>query len=403
MLTLTDENTLLFIIDLLNVVVVKMLKKNTNKLVIKTLPESPESPETRKVRFTLPESDENITDDEAKSRRPRRSPLPKRVARAPLPTPIGKRVDDHKVHGTAHYVNGTLNFSNTDYKPVENNEQDVEMLEADKTNSILPLHKRSFKIPKFKFTFHNSSNSELLKNTPSNFNGLRDELISSRHSNHKETVKIYKSKSRRKTCTQILFSPTKCMRRPKNKQKNDADEADTLRVPAVDIAIEKCNYKIYNDGNDNGDGRVDKPLNRNGFKNWFSFKSFGYGQKNANFTNDLTNQLNVLNINEKITYQPSKFPKSMQLNENKVQLASNQNLTEFLTFSDGWQQLQTQCDSNFDSMFFHHNNDYANSSKCFSNSSCKNINNNNNKQKQQIAAGSVSVDYGTLKNSDIKK
>lgn len=378
-----------------------MLKKSANKLVIK------QTPEVRKVRFTLPANEENI-DGEEKIRRPRRSPLPRRIAHFPHPIPPAKKVDEHKVHGTAHYVNGTLNFSNTDYKSAETNEQpppqpqDVEMEDPNGLSEMpttAPLSpRRSFKIPKLKFTFHTTpSNPDPPKIVPKKFSGIRDEMIMSEHSYHKEPVKIHKSKSRRKTCTQILLSPARCMRKSKHKKnKTNKNPIDTLQVPAIDTTIEKCNYRIYDEK---------KPTNRYGFRNWFSLKSFGHGHKTTNFTNDLSNDLTLLNISDKNTYHPAQknYPESMQLNGSKLELSSTENLQEFLTFADGWQHLQNQCDSNnFDSMFLHHN-EYANSSCEYNKCNGTSSSSNNNKQKQQIAAGSVSVDYGILKNSDIKK
>lgn len=70
----------------------------------------------RKVRFTLPSSDDDLPVKPSAFKPPavpqkRLPPLTEAIQREP-------RVDERKVHGTARYINGTLNFAPNDYKTI---------------------------------------------------------------------------------------------------------------------------------------------------------------------------------------------------------------------------------------------------------------------------------------------
>lgn len=72
-----------------------------------------ESPnKTRKVRFTLPEHENNFVSF-IKSRNSHAVQVKKQPPVIP-PVPV----DETKVHGTCRYINGTLNFGQEDFKPV---------------------------------------------------------------------------------------------------------------------------------------------------------------------------------------------------------------------------------------------------------------------------------------------
>lgn len=75
---------------------------------------------SRKVRFTLPEHENNFVSF-IKSRNSPAVQVKQPPALPAVP------VDDTKVHGTVRYVNGTLNFGQEDFKPIpEENKPKVE-------------------------------------------------------------------------------------------------------------------------------------------------------------------------------------------------------------------------------------------------------------------------------------
>lgn len=163
----------------------------------------------KKVRFSLPldsASDEDI-EEEVQEKQPNVSDKKK---------PTEPKKDESKVHGTAKYINGTLNFCRNDYKPtaVEPKSPPKKEKKAKKLKDIINVT-----------TFPRSalaSNSQRPIESPvcsdywtKAFNGCK--IIYENPANHPASPVKSAKKARRRTriraCTTILFSPTKCIRR----------------------------------------------------------------------------------------------------------------------------------------------------------------------------------------------
>lgn len=211
----------------------------------------------RRVTFSLPDMSEDREDVD----------VPKKLLQRKSSTPLCKltvknlekstKKDEFKVHGTARYINGTLNFCNTDYKATAEKE------DANKSSKILPdkedANKPNTILPKK--TADRTIVSETRKLTtnlatriPTDleywnkaFNGcnlLYENPSNSLHTLRKKKKKNCKSKIRR--CTTILFSPSTCIKRSRfvGVRKKENCLPNTLQVPAKSRSFEKLSYKL---------------------------------------------------------------------------------------------------------------------------------------------------------------
>lgn len=185
----------------------------------------------KKVRFSLPMDSASDEDIEEEEKQPYVSDTKK---------PSEPQKDESKVHGTAKYINGTLNFCRNDYK-------------ASAAVAKLPPPKKEKKSKKLKeilnvtTTFPRSAlatNSQRPIESPicsdywtKAFNGCK--IIYENPVNHSASPVKNAKKTRRRTriraCTTILFSPTKCIRRSacfrNGNKKKFKRLPDVLQVP----------------------------------------------------------------------------------------------------------------------------------------------------------------------------
>lgn len=162
----------------------------------------------KKVRFTLPM--DSVSDEDIEEEKPPEESVNKKSNES--------QKDESKVHGTAKYINGTLNFCRNDYKP-----KPVEAKSPPKKE------KKSKKIKEIAnaMTFPRSalaSNSRRPIESPvcsdywtKAFNGCKVIYQAPATCNASPGSATNPKKNRRRTrirsYTTILFSPTKCIRR----------------------------------------------------------------------------------------------------------------------------------------------------------------------------------------------
>lgn len=181
----------------------------------------------RKVRFYLPETASSDSEDETDV-----SNLPPKVISSIQNLRNFTVKDTSKVHGTARYINGTLNFCNNDYVQT-NTKESTESSNAKVTNErgkkldrkpVAPPRKSESK------KIHPASNG----NESSNVFYWEKALNGCTVTNSKCERP---SRSMRRTpiirsCTTILMSPTNFLRRsPTPPRKNKHKTPDTLQVP----------------------------------------------------------------------------------------------------------------------------------------------------------------------------
>lgn len=166
----------------------------------------------RKVRFVLPATDslDSDSDDDVKCTADKKQPI-KCVTQS--------KKDVSKVHGTARYVNGTLNFSNTDYKAILANE-------ALLANAVTPPITTKSKtnlislISRHQFTNDGSATSQVKKISAdqqywNNAVNLRGILLPVSVENHTKSQKQFR-RSRFDNCTAIMMKPTKYLTRTRS-------------------------------------------------------------------------------------------------------------------------------------------------------------------------------------------
>lgn len=160
----------------------------------------------KKVRFSLPQ--ESASDEDIEEEKPPKEPVDKKSNEA--------QNNESKVHGTAKYVNGTLNFCRTDYKPTP-----VETKPPPKKEKKSKKIKETANV----MTFPRSalaSNSHRPTESPvcsdywtKAFNGCKViyHAPASHNATPTKTQKTNRRRTRIRSCTTILLSPTRCIRR----------------------------------------------------------------------------------------------------------------------------------------------------------------------------------------------
>lgn len=247
---------------------------------------SEEAKTLRKVRFTLPEEEELGRPNAVRGRVVTNS---QKQLPAIQKETVALKVDEHKVHGTARYINGTLNFSTTDYKstPSNNDGATERPKESQKSEShrfrpklLTSCLSSSKKKPSNKADSDHSNKSATATGIHSAENPNRKDILpklnslSKALSNQIQTAtskasppkkKVKKSKARRF----IFFSPA-CIKRKKpklmcaptrRKRKIGDQIPDTLNVPAFK-AMQKLRYHIYENDRDPKHNIVNEQLRK---------------------------------------------------------------------------------------------------------------------------------------------
>lgn len=161
----------------------------------------------KKVRFSLP-LDSSASDDDIEEEKPPNESDHKE--------PSELTTGESKVHGTAKYVNGTLNLSGNDGKstPVESKAPPKKEKKAKKAKGIMNV--TTFPRSALASNSHRPIESPVCSDYWTKaFNGCK--VVYGHSPSHSESSANDQKKNRRPTrirsCTTILFSPTKCIRR----------------------------------------------------------------------------------------------------------------------------------------------------------------------------------------------
>lgn len=226
----------------------------------------------RKVRFTLP-----TETDYAHGPSRDRIPTQKRISISNISSEIlNRKLDERKVHGTARYINGTLNFSSTDYKQI--------LSPADGSTEKLSEHKDEHhkykpklltsclsaskkKTPSDEFSDDSYTKSPVqsiaIKTSDSPTLGIMHHQFIGRTTSKQSVKKLSQSKKRRF----IFFSPA-CMKRKKpvlmctparRKRKIGDRLSDSLNVPAF-TQMQKLRYHLYANYEDEKNIAINKQL-----------------------------------------------------------------------------------------------------------------------------------------------
>lgn len=180
----------------------------------------------KKVRFSLPLESDSDDVDEIDEQPKQQSKTEKSIE---------SKKDETKVHGTARYINGTLNFCGNDFKPTPAEPKSPPAKKEKKVKKIKEIVNVSTTFPRSALT--SSPNCQRPIESPvcsdywtKAFNGCKviyASPVKSKKSNRKRT--------RIRSCTTILLSPTRCITRSacfrsRNKKKKQR-LSNELRVP----------------------------------------------------------------------------------------------------------------------------------------------------------------------------
>lgn len=227
----------------------------------------------RKVRFTLPtETEVERGSFGGRNKTPKTIPIPN------IPSEVlNRKLDERKVHGTARYINGTLNFSSNDYKPIQSpNDGSTEKLpepHKDDHHKYKPkLLTSCLSASKKKMPTDESSDESYTKATIQHCVGKTSaspafETVSrisvGRATSKQPVKKLVQSKKRRF----IFFSPA-CMKRNKpvlmctparRKRRIGERLSDSLNVPAF-TQMQKLRYHLYTNYEDERNTVINKQL-----------------------------------------------------------------------------------------------------------------------------------------------
>lgn len=242
----------------------------------------------RKVRFTLP-----TAEDFGRWSSVRGRSLTKKPPIVTPPESIATKVDENKVHGTAKYINGTLNFSTADYKSVpaakngssdgsgEARKEDRHKFKPKLLTSCLSAHKKK--------PTESAVNANVVKaagnvvpvrgNIPPNDDisiqteykkDFMPKLNYFTKALHRQINRVPKScagtKKRAKTKKFTFFSPA-CLKRrkptvlkPARRKRKIGDRIpNQLNVPAF-TAMQKLSYQLYNNHEDTKNNTINRHL-----------------------------------------------------------------------------------------------------------------------------------------------
>lgn len=185
----------------------------------------------KQVRFSLPLESESDDDKNSANR---------------MKTKLNLKNNEHKVHGTARYINGTLDFCQNDIstsnrKIMSNSNNGLPILRIDRASAIVNPHSEC------RNTYKNVNNKDMFHSNcwTRSFHDYREPKIPYKNSNNDKNNKTKKHRIR--SCTTILFSPTKCMRSsclPKSNKSSHSETTNQLEVPPLYASYERLNYKL---------------------------------------------------------------------------------------------------------------------------------------------------------------
>lgn len=225
----------------------------------------------RKVRFTLPSDDKLDRQPTFKGRLITQKKLPI-VADGVR----SQRTDERKMHGTARYINGTLNFAPTDYKAIPN--QPSKSSSADEPYRFKPkLLPSCLSMAKKKHVEEHVSSHETLTRSPTtnSFDGLAkdnsktlpaaSQPLNKRNDATSKKPKANKQQSPRRRF--IFFSPSfmkrkqpvLCFMTGRRKRKITDRIPNTLQLPAF-TGMQKLRYHLYTNHEDSHHNAINRQL-----------------------------------------------------------------------------------------------------------------------------------------------
>lgn len=270
----------------------------------------------RKVRFELPsnfafDNDENRAKCGADSKRSDKFA-------------IASKKEEKKVHGTGNYVNGTLNFSTTDYAAMQRNN--------DACNAIAPKETKTIPIM-FRNQFTNDASAKNVRKNCSIDQQYWENAVHRRgillhvSSDNQETNKITFHTSKVRRYTAIFRGPTNYFKRSRSQMLNNPKKksSNTLELPTNQSFINKT-------------PKVDLKSMEN------PFEKFSYKLIPTKPTNATMQTASHQNSNQP---QPSDFDERAlsivrnAFNQQQNELphhCSGENLSEILQLAHRWQQ-----------------------------------------------------------------
>lgn len=230
----------------------------------------------RKVRFTLPSEEELGRANAVRGR-----VVSQKQLTAIQQEMLALKIDEHKVHGTARYINGTLNFSTTDYKSPPTNTEESN----DSGNENKKSDSHRFK-PKLLTSCLSSAKKKTANKTDSDHSNssinatgihqidspIRKDILPKLNSlsktfNHHIQMPTSKSippkkkvkKPKKPKARRFIFLSPSCLKRrkrpkllcaPTRRKRKIADRIpDTLNVPAFK-AMQRLRYHLYDNDQD---------------------------------------------------------------------------------------------------------------------------------------------------------
>lgn len=199
----------------------------------------------RKVRFTLPDVQSSMIDsDECETNSIKQQQPQTKIKENSEQSKymITTKKDENKVHGTARYINGTLNFTSTDYKTTIHADIDKN---KEKITEKVKLNKISTIISRNQFT--NDGSAQTQRKRISSNQSYWDNAINQRgillHVSHENFMESQAKKKFRKNrilrYTTVLTEPTNCFKKTKTRLMNHTrsklspskQQCNTLELP----------------------------------------------------------------------------------------------------------------------------------------------------------------------------